>query len=207
MPLDVEKRDPNLLVPLTTAEERDLQRFESTIAANLAAFFQVGYALMEVNQRKLYRGEFKTFEEYCRKRWEMHKAYAYRLISAAEVCKNLSPIGDIPLPDNECQIRPLIGLKPVTATKAWKRAYDAAGASGRITGALVQKAVGELTGRKKQKNIERLRNDWQIRIAPLLSEALNATRKGDKESVAEIIEKISLLLLVGRRHEESDPFV
>ena len=183
---------------LDAAEERDLGRMESTIAANLAAFFQVGFALMEIKRRRLYRAEFRSFEEYCRSRWELNRAHAYRLIGAAEVCKSLSPIGDIPLPENECQIRPLIG----TATKAWKRACEAADANGRITGALVQKAVGEVTKKRKTDTAGNLRQNWQILVEPLLNKALQLTRTGDQDAVAETVDKISLLLMIGRRPTE-----
>ena len=189
---------------LDAAEERDLGRMESTIAANLAAFFKVGFALMEIKTRKLYRAEFRSFEEYCRGRWEFNRAHAYRLIGAAEVCKSLSPIGDIPLPENECQVRPLIGLAPGTATKAWKRACEAAGANGRITGALVQKAVSEVTKKPKHYSAGILRQNWQILIEPLLNQALQLTRTGDQEAVAEVIDKISLFLTIGRKPSEAD---
>jgi hypothetical protein len=189
---------------LDAAEERDLGRMESTIAANLAAFFQVGFALMEIKRRRLYRAEFRSFEEYCRTRWEFNRAHAYRLIGAAEVCKSLSPIGDIPLPENECQIRPLIGLAPSTATKAWKRACEAAGSNGRITGALVHKAVGEVTKNRKTDAAGNLRQNWQILVEPLLNKALQLTRTGDQDAVAETVDKISLLLIIGRRQPQRD---
>lgn len=52
--------------------------------SGLSAFFDVAYALMEIKQRRLYRGEFASFEDYCRNRWNMRRAHAYRLIGAAE---------------------------------------------------------------------------------------------------------------------------
>jgi hypothetical protein len=189
---------------LTPAEELELCRFESVIAAKLAAFFHVGFALMEIKSRKLYRAEFRTFEEYCRRRWEFNRAHAYRLIGAAEICKSLSPIGDIPLPENECQIRPLVGLPPNVVAKAWKRACKAAGVDGKVTGALVLKAVGDVTGRVQREDKELQRANWQIRVGSLLAEALQATKRGDQEMVAEIVERVSLLLLIGRRRGPDD---
>jgi hypothetical protein len=194
--IDLSERTPN---SLDLVEARDLERAESKIAANLAAFFQVGFALLEIKSRRLYRADYPTFDEYCRKRWEMHKAYAYRLIGAAEVCRTLSPIGDIPLPENECQIRPLIGLTRAVALKAWRRAFEEAGPSGKVTGLLVQKAVGEVTGRRlHQKNI--FKCHWQISLESLLNEALAETRYGNQDRVSELIDKASLLLLVGKNH-------
>lgn len=189
---------PEILEPLSSTEQRDFERIESVIAAKLAAFFEVGFALIEIQQRKLYRAEFKTFEEYCRKRWDFNRSYAYRLIGAAQVCKNLSPIGDIPMPENECQIRPLAGLPMETATKAWRKACEEAGSDGKITGALVQKAVDQVA-RNRRKADEHLRANWQIHVTPLLKEALELTNRGDQEAVADIIDRVSLLLLIGRR--------
>jgi hypothetical protein len=174
---------------------------EGRIEAKLAAFFEVAYALLEIRDRKLYRAEFKTFEDYCRIRWEFNRAHAYRLIGAAEVCRTLSPIGDIPLPENECQVRPLGGLPAKIVEKAWRSAYEKAGKDGKITGALVQKAVTEVTRKRHSKEEQAFKSNWQLHVEPLLRDAMRLTKGGDQDAVAEIIDKISLLLLVGRRVE------
>ena len=57
---------------------------------------------------KLYRASYGTFEDYCRERWGMKRAHAYRLIESSAVVGNLSPIGDIPA--TESQARPLAKL-------------------------------------------------------------------------------------------------
>ncbi|MGA7128214.1 MAG: hypothetical protein WBZ19_18020, partial [Chthoniobacterales bacterium] len=49
--------------------------------------------------------------DYCRERWNLERAHACRLVSAAQVTTNLSPIGDI-LPANIEQTRPLASLEP-----------------------------------------------------------------------------------------------
>jgi hypothetical protein len=74
--------------------------------SGLQTFMEIGEALLEIRDSRLYRANFKTFEEYCRERWKMSKPQAYRLVDAAEVSKNLSPIGDIQ-PTHESQVRPL----------------------------------------------------------------------------------------------------
>lgn len=196
---------PEVLEPLSSTEQRDFERIESVIAAKLAAFFEVGFALMQIKQRRLYRAEFQTFEEYCRKRWEFNRAHAYRLIAAAEVYETLSPMGDIPLPQNERQVRALEGLPSKTIKKAWRTAYEKAGKHGRITGALVQKAVSEVMEGRKDSNHESFRTNWQIHVTSLLKEALNLTCKGDQDAVADKIDRIALLLMVGRRPGERDP--
>lgn len=186
------------ILTLSPAEQQDLLRIESRIDSGLSAFFEVAYALLEIKQRRLYRAEFNNFEEYCRKRWDMHRAYAYRLIGAAEICTKLSPMGDIPLPENERQIRPLTGLPEKTAEEAWKRACEKAGSPGKITGAMVQEAVKEVVRNRSQTKKIPLKMDWQIRVIPLLEQALALAKKGSKEETSDLIDKIALLFLVGR---------
>ena len=75
---------------------RDDQRLavlEKTIARGKKTFIEVGLALAEIRDLRLYRREYSGFNEYCQKKWGWGKAYAYRLIDAAEVVK-VSPIGD-----------------------------------------------------------------------------------------------------------------
>jgi hypothetical protein len=70
-----------------------------------------------IRDRRLYRRDFATFDDYCRERWGMKRAHAYRLIDAAGVAFSMSPIGDIEnaLPANEGQARELSGLAPEQA--------------------------------------------------------------------------------------------
>ena len=71
----------------------------------------MGCALAKIRDSRLYRETHETFESYCRDRWDMGKAYAYRLIDSAQVQEVLSPMGDI-TPTNERQVRPLTKLTP-----------------------------------------------------------------------------------------------
>jgi hypothetical protein len=70
----------------------------------------VGNALLEIRERRLYREQFSRFEDYCQDRWNWSRAHAYRLIDAAQVVHNVSPIGDTP--KNEAQARELVKLPP-----------------------------------------------------------------------------------------------
>jgi hypothetical protein len=184
---------------LSGNEQRDLERIESTIAAKLTAFFEVGYALIQIKTRELYRAEFRTFEEYCHVRWEFNRAHAYRLIGAAEVCKSLSPMGDVPLPQRERQVRPLLGLPPKLAIIAWKKAYESAGSSGAITGLIVERAVRDVTRRKKSTGNDAVGEYWQSQVTSALREALHMTKAGDKAGVLERANRVILLLSIGER--------
>jgi len=68
----------------------------------------------------LYRADYGTFEDYCRDRWKMSRPHAYRMIDAAKVVENLSPIGDTP--PNEAQTRELARLAPEQQRKVWSAA-------------------------------------------------------------------------------------
>ena len=73
----------------------------------LATFVEVGRALAEIRDQRLYRASHRTFEEYCHERWLLSRTRAYRLIDAAAV---VSPIGDGQPPKNEAQARELVPL-------------------------------------------------------------------------------------------------
>lgn len=81
---------------LSTLNQTRLAVLESTIKGTVGAFMRCGKALAEIRDTNLYRGsKFKTFEEYCEKRWGWKRAHVYRLIEAAQVTeeiKTLSPV-------------------------------------------------------------------------------------------------------------------
>jgi hypothetical protein len=134
---------PDLTPDLTTNEVADLLRLEAVIRRGVAVFVEVGSALMEIRDKRLYRGQFPTFEEYCRDRWQLQRAYAYRLIEAAGVVANLSPMGDI-LPTNERQARPLTQLEPEAQRAAWAAAVESA-PEGKVTAAHVAATVAQMS--------------------------------------------------------------
>src|SRR5437867_3618330 len=106
---------------------------------------------MSIRDGKLYRAEHETFEAYCRKKWQYGKSHAYRLIGAAEVVGELSPIGDILKPTNESQVRPLIGLAADQALLAWRTAVERAKGKP-VTARLLAKAISELSGASAAKS-------------------------------------------------------
>jgi hypothetical protein len=90
---------------------RTLEELEAVIEAGLRTFLEVGRAVLEIRERRLYREQgFDTFEDYCRQRWHWSKTHINRQINAAEVAGNLAPIGV--KPRNEAQARELAPLPP-----------------------------------------------------------------------------------------------
>src|SRR6266850_2708468 len=108
---------------LTFEEQTRLAECETVIEKGLKTFVEVGNALLEIRDSKLYRQEFGTFEEYCRQRWKIARNYANKLIAAAEVVSNLGT--NVPKPRNESQVRPLVGMEPEQQREAWRIASEA----------------------------------------------------------------------------------
>ena len=76
------------------------------------AFVEAGKALMELRDRRLYRSTHRTFEEYCRDRFNYSHNAAYLKISAALMCENIQKFlptngRQNPMPTNERQLRDL----------------------------------------------------------------------------------------------------
>ncbi len=102
-------------------QQERLIHLEAIIAGRRRDFYELGKALHEIKQSRLYRLVlYASFEAYVKARWDMSRAQAYRLIEAWQVIDNLSPIGDM-LPVNESQARPLARLDPLEQRDAWKR--------------------------------------------------------------------------------------
>jgi site-specific DNA-methyltransferase (adenine-specific) len=132
---------PDAVFPPDVASRR-LAAHEATIERGLHAFLEVGRALREIRDGRLYRAAgWRSFGEYVTRRWPAMegRAYADRLIGAAAVVENLTPIG-VKLPANEAQARALTALKaPELQAAAWRRAV--AGANGSVTARHVEAAV------------------------------------------------------------------
>lgn len=128
---------------LTVPELSRRAELETTIERGLQTFVDVGLALMEIRDARLYRADYGTFEEYCRERWGWTRRHTNRLIASAEVVDNLGPIGPI-LPSTESQARPLAALPPDLQRDVWREALDTA-PNGKVTAAHVQGVVDRMT--------------------------------------------------------------
>ena len=68
---------------MSIRESQRLEELEKLIAKGQKTFVEVGLALAEIRDLRLYKREYSGFEEYCRKKWGWTKQHAYRLIEAA----------------------------------------------------------------------------------------------------------------------------
>ncbi|TVZ96473.1 hypothetical protein [Streptomyces sp. BK340] len=74
---------------LTASESSALAEHEAVIERGIKTFYEVGTALADIRDRKLYRADHGTFEEYCQRRWQLSRPRAYELITAAEVVSGM----------------------------------------------------------------------------------------------------------------------
>jgi hypothetical protein len=138
----------------------DQQRFaelERVIERGFGTFVEVGRALLEIQERRLYRGAgHRTFADYVSKRWDLSIAHAYRQIDASKVVDILSPIGEIPLPANEAQARelaPLVG-DPEAVRAVWSEAIEYG--DGRITARAIRERVTARHPRRRSTDVSQV---------------------------------------------------
>lgn len=125
------------LQSLETSEDDRLAHCERVIERGFTVFVEVGQALAEIRDAKLYRASHKTFEEYCKARWDIGRSRAYELIDQAKVSTALADAGvnlsgapdisardarvlkeDLPAAAEEIKARVDQGAKVEDATKA-----------------------------------------------------------------------------------------
>jgi len=163
--------------PLTSPEKSWLRTLEDKIEKNLKGFYELGNALAKIRDNRLYRGEYRTFEQYCRVRWDFTRRHADHLIGSYKVIDNLNENsssqkslnethGSRPpnensssqiIPINEAQARPLTRLSKPLQIEAWQKAVAAA--DGQVTAKHVKQAVAEIMDWEVRERVERIRAD------------------------------------------------
>ena len=147
-----------------------LTHLENIIAGNQNRFYEIGKALKEIRDFRLYTLTlFETFEAYARARWDIGRSQAYRLINAYNVISNLSPIGDR-LPGNETQTRPLVQLDPIEQRKIWKE-FLSMGLE--VTARNIEKFINERKAKVNLKSIDRtdqISEDYRQTVQEMLNQ-------------------------------------
>jgi hypothetical protein len=124
---------------------RDLPTLERVIEGGLRTFVDVGQALLEIRDGRLYREqEYATFEAYCQQRWGLKRQRAYELMGAASAVISMSEISDT-VPAKESHAAELSRLPTADErVEAWAAVVEEHGAD--ATAADVRAAVDERQG-------------------------------------------------------------
>jgi hypothetical protein len=152
---------------ISVDESKRLIALEQTIKQGLDTFVEVGEALLEIRDSRLYRIEHGTFEEYCKGKWGMSIRHADRLMigaKAVDAIKQSGPIGLVP--QAESQARPLTKLRPEDQPKAWQKAVEIAGGE-QPTAKQVSQAVVEISKADETPNNEIMPTQEPQKIAKL----------------------------------------
>ena len=126
------KSKKQIIVPITSEmcvtlnSPQSLQQYEGVITAGLQTFRDVGEALWQIKEQKLYKNTHTTFASYCTERWKITQQHAGRLIVASVVVKKIEsvPNGSVS-PQSENQARAL--AKSDDPADAWKSTQDLTG--------------------------------------------------------------------------------
>lgn len=127
------------------ASQRRLVELEGVIQGGLQTFVDVGQALLEIRDSRLYRfshgGQYATFEEYSRDRWHLSARHAQRLMDATEIAAEIGPMG----PTTERQARELAPVLrdegPEVVREVWAEAQERDG--DQPTAAAIRSVVAE----------------------------------------------------------------
>jgi hypothetical protein len=118
---------------IASAPSRTLAELETVIERGLSTFVDVGTALAEIRDSRLYRGSHSDFDAYCRDRWGFSRRHSSRLITAAQIAEQLGPVGpipelstvvDTPLPTSERQVRELARVVPEQRAETWQAVVE-----------------------------------------------------------------------------------
>ena len=133
--------------PLTQTEQQDFERLAGIVSAGMRAGVDAAQALLEIRERRLYRAEFATFEEYCQNVHCLTRQYANRLIAAGRVRREMETIVSkkqlaMKLPDQEGVLRELGRLPDASdQVEVYQEAIAVAGKN--PTAAVVRNLVDE----------------------------------------------------------------
>lgn len=133
--------ESTVLSELNSVEQDRLTLCESIIEKGLNTFVEVGNALFEIRNNKLYRGSFTTFENYCKDRWNLKRQRAYELMDAAAVVNTLSEISDkneseiqttIVIPSKESHAAALSKVPENLRTEVWEKVLEKNQSTGKV---------------------------------------------------------------------------
>lgn len=171
---------PLLVEKLSLAEEQMLFRCEDQVRRGIESAIEAGEALNTIRDKRLYRAEFRTFEDYCASRWKMTGRRARQLSDffavrrtiqeaipqydlAATVAPDTRVAGDrLVLPENERVVRKLAGKAPAEQVSIWKEAVKSA-PGGKVTARDVERVIAKKEGTQRTQGTERTQAPLELK--------------------------------------------
>lgn len=126
---------------------RSLTELEAVVDSGLHKFIEVGEALAEIRERRLYRETHESFETYCSDRYNLKRQRAYEMMAAANVVARMSEISDI-VPERESHAAALAPLRDDPPAMVEALAEAALETGGKPTAAIIERVVERRTKRE-----------------------------------------------------------
>lgn len=124
---------------------RDTERYGELKTQIKQGWLMFAQGILEVRQKKLYRLEYDTFEDFCQSELGITQQYATQTLRSAEVVSNLGSETMVSvLPSSERQARPLTKLTPEIQREAWNEVLES-NAPEEITAKKVEEVVSNWT--------------------------------------------------------------
>lgn len=128
---------------LSADEQVQLFKLEQDIEPKLRGLFDAAQRLLVIQRERLYRADYKTFEDYLEDRWGMGRTNGQYLMVAAAVSENLALINTkYPRPTAPRQVRDLADFSPEEQREIWIEACEAEG-DGRVPTSKRVEAIAE----------------------------------------------------------------
>lgn len=132
---------------LSQPESSRLLQLEEEIAEDLKAVFRIGVNLMEIRDNKLWRENFKSFEDYCNDKWSKGSNWARKMIKAVKV-QDVVPI------ENEWQARQLVDLSDDKKVEVFNRAVDEVSDPALVTGSQLKRIKQSVLAEEVEPDID-----------------------------------------------------
>lgn len=181
--------------PLTEGERKELETCEKQIGRLREAAFLTGSSLKAIQDKRLYREEFRTFDKYCEAKWKMSAQNAYRCIKAADIIgllRESHQIGDKDLPTCESHVRPLAdGLEEDQWLDAWQQVIQQAEGEP-VTAVQVTKVVNKINGKEDEQNTEepaKVPKGLQS-VITLVEQAKERAEQDKQKAIIKLLKKI-----------------
>jgi hypothetical protein len=116
--------------PLSSAEKERFRELELIVDSKLTVFIQCGRALLEIREKKLWRGRYDSFAAYARERFGLCHSTANQICRSTQVYETLSATladSDTPVRETvaEITLRPLVTLpSPELQKETWRLAAN-----------------------------------------------------------------------------------
>jgi hypothetical protein len=174
---------------LSIQENTRLRHCEAVIEKSMNSFYEMGIALREIRDSKLYKESNGTFEDYLEEKWKIERRHGYRYIEAANTFENVSNWTQT-VPTSEGQVRPLTKIKdPETQQRVWQEVVKESNETNQpITAKKVEQVVSRYCDPCVNVSIEFRVVSY---LTPMYRKKLDILMRGEKEStyVRNIIEK------------------